>query len=74
MSPSPTRSGEKFTVPVDLYDDQGRHWGQIRLVQYGQSTLLQVCVDADQHGWQDFQAFVITDDVLKFGVIGKRPK
>jgi len=43
-------------------------------VQYGQSTLLQVCVDADQHGWQDFQAFVITDDVLKFGVIGKRPK
>jgi hypothetical protein len=55
-------------VPFDLFDDAQRHWGQIRLSQYGQAVTLEV--KTDRSGvWKDFQAFHITDGKLMFGAI-----
>jgi hypothetical protein len=73
MSPNPTRIGEKYSVPFDLYDEENNHWGQCRLAQYGGATLIQVQVDRDGLDWQDFQTFIVLDNKLHYGVVGKRP-
>lgn len=72
-SPATSRNrNDRFGDVFDLYNELG-HWGQVRLAQIGPSTVLQVNIDGDKNGWQEFQQFTVIGDRLHYGIVGRRP-
>ena len=65
--------GERYSTTFNLYREDESLWGRVRLAELGPSLVLQVQIDGDPNGWQDFQMYNVIQNRLHYGIVPRKP-